>query len=326
MTELKISTGLWVFAGPVDRFATKGYRPPTSLREQVEMASKVEGIKGVECHQSDFEEVSPSEFKKWLDDLGLQCSNVNTNVWTDPKFALGAFSHPDEGIRRQAIDEGKRAVDIARETGAKSIGLWLGSDGFDYPFQVDYVGHWGRLIESIAEVADYAAPDVKVGIEYKVKEPRTHILISDAGKALSICLELGKENVGVTIDFGHALMCGESPAEALCFLARHGKLFNVHFNDAYGLWDDDMFVGSLRIWETMEFLYWARETGYEGWLGLDQFPFREDPVKAARMSVDMLRRLWELIDRIPKEEFERALREMDPCETHRILREVVFGR
>ncbi|OPX31434.1 MAG: hypothetical protein B1H40_04020 [Candidatus Latescibacteria bacterium 4484_181] len=62
--------------------------------------------------------------------------------------------------------------------------------------------------------------------------------IGSVGKALSICLELGMENVGVVIDFGHALMSRENPGESVAYLARHRKLFNVHFNDAYGEWDE----------------------------------------------------------------------------------------
>lgn len=322
--ELKLSAGLWVFGNTMDRFCTKGYKKPISVLEMLSLASQVKGLKGVEVHQTDFEEVSIEEFKKKLQETGLVVSNVNTNVWGSAEWKYGAFAHRDPEIRARAIAEGKKAVDYARQLGAPSIGLWLGSDGFDYPFQVDYIKHWELLIGGIKEVAEYASPDIKVGIEYKLKEPRTHMSISDAGKALAIALELDMDNVGVVIDFGHALMSGENPADSVAFLARYGKLFNVHFNDAYGLWDDDMIVGSLRVWETIEFLLYCKLTGYDGWFGLDMFPYREDAVAAADMALRNIEAMWQLVEQIDIEELRKAQATMDAIETQKVIRKLLF--
>ncbi|MGB9877125.1 MAG: sugar phosphate isomerase/epimerase family protein [bacterium] len=322
--ELKLGAGLWVFGNTMDRFCTKGYKEPIGVMEMLELAGKVKGLKGIEVHQSDFEEVSVEEFKKKLQDLGLVVSVVNVNVWGSGKWKYGAFTHRDPKLRREAIDEAKKAVDYARQLGAPSAGLWLGSDGFDYPFQVDYITHWNLLIDGIREVAEYAAPDIKVGIEYKLKEPRTHMSISDAGKALAIVLALEMENVGVVIDFGHALMSGENPADSVAFLARYGKLFNVHFNDAYGLWDDDMIVGSIRVWETIEFLLYCKLTNYQGWLTLDMFPYREDAVAAADMALRNIEAMWELVNKIDIEELKRAQETMDAVETQKVIRKLIF--
>ena len=94
-------------------------------------------------------------------------------------------------------------------------------------------------------------------------------------KALYLAEKCG-ENVGVTIDFGHALTGKEKPGESAALLGKYGKMFNVHINDAYGDWDDDLAAGTVHIPETLEFMYFLEETGYDGYVGFDIFPFRMD--------------------------------------------------
>ncbi len=44
----------------------------------------------------------------------------------------------------------KRGVDAARAMGADLMTLWLGQDGFDYNFQLDYAEAWDLEIAGIA--------------------------------------------------------------------------------------------------------------------------------------------------------------------------------
>ena len=320
----KFSAGLWVFGGCADRFCRQGYTKPLSLEEQIEVAAQAEGVEAIECHQADFDTIAIARFNELLEERGLICTNVNTDVWSDPKWKWGAYTNRDPKLRQAAIDEGKRAVDIARQIGAPSIGQWLGSDGFDYPFQVDYTEQWELIIDGLRQVAEHAAPDIKVGIEYKLKEPRTHMTIGSVGKTMSIILELGMENVGGVIDFGHALMSGENPGESVAYLARHGKLFNVHFNDAYGHWDDDMIPGTIHFWETLEFLYYCKRTGYDGYFGLDMFPYREDGARAAEMAIANIKALWKLLGKLDVEALLGAQRTMDALASQEIVRKMML--
>jgi len=59
--------------------------------------------------------------------------------------------------------------------------------------------------------------------------------------------EVGKDNLGVLIDFGHSLLAYENPAESIALLARHGRLFHTHVNDTTRLWDDNMVIGSIHF-------------------------------------------------------------------------------
>lgn len=324
MADFKYSSGLWVFGNTGDRFNLSGYKEPTPIGEQIKRAARVKGIGGVECHQTDFDEISPKEYTQLVKDSGLVTTNVNTNVWGSSKWAYGAFAHRDPKIRKDAIAEGKRSVDMAREIGSPSAGCWLGADGFDYPFQIDYTTQWNLLIEGIREMAEYAAPDIRIGVEYKLREPRNRMTIGDAGKALALAMEVDMPNVGCVIDFGHAMQCRESPGESVVIFARHGKMFNVHFNDCFRDWDDDMIPGVVHLWETLEFLYYCKETGYGGWFGLDMFPYREDGVAAAQMAIDNLNAMAKMIDELDVPALKKAQETMDAIATQEVVRKMVF--
>lgn len=324
MAEFKYSAGLWLFGNTGDRFNLAGYKHPVPIKEQIQTAASVKGITGIECHQTDFDEINPKDYARIATDCGLVTTNVNTNVWGSAKWMYGAFAHRSPDVRADAIAEGKRSVDMAREIGSPSVGLWLGADGFDYPFQVDYLTQWDLLVDGVRQVADYAKPDIRIGIEYKLREPRTRMTIGDAGKALAFVQEVGFDNVGCVIDFGHALQCRESPAESVAIFARHNKLFNVHFNDSFRDWDDDMIPGTVHIWETLEFLYYCKVTGYQGWFGLDMFPYREDSISAAQMAVDNITAMADALDELDIPALKKAQESMDAIKSQKVIRRLIF--
>ena len=81
--------------------------------------------------------------------------------------------------------------------------IWLGFDGFDYSFQIDYVSYWNRIVKAFRDVCDYSK--VPVSIEYKPYEERVHAFIDSFGTAVSILHDVDRENLGVTLDFCHML-------------------------------------------------------------------------------------------------------------------------
>ena len=87
------------------------------------------------------------------------------------------------------------------------------------------------------------------------------------------------------LDFGHSLMCGENPSQALALLAASGKLFHIHANDNYADWDWDMAAGTVHWWELVEFCGWLERVRYDGYVALDIFPYRLDEVRACELSV-----------------------------------------
>lgn len=292
-----------------DRYVTAGYGREYSLSELFNRLSQIPQASGVELVGSwHVRDNNIQELKKHLDEKELHLVSIIPDHFGQHKWKNGSFSSKDPAIRKEAVAHTKEMMDAVVELGGNLVSLWPGQDGYDYLFQSDYIQEREWLAEGIAEAARYRS-DVKVSLEYKPKEPRTHSYISTAATALLIVQEVNLPNCGVTLDFGHSLNAYETPAEAVALLKRHGdKLFHVHMNDNYRLWDDDMIVGSVHTIETLEFFYWLKRTGYDGWLSIDQYPYREDSLEAVREGVLAMNDFKLLADQLPEAEIEHLLR------------------
>jgi xylose isomerase len=316
------ASGLWVFAQSIEKFG--GYTQALSVEEQIRAAGSVPGLKGLELIAPTHVTIDTvSQVQNWLDDADLKVVSVNPYLWTEPSWIRGALTSPDPSVRREAIATCKRAVDIAREMGAKKMCLWPGEDGWDYYFQANYSDLWKYTAEGVAEIAQYG-PDIQIGIEYKLKEPRTHMLISNAAKAAWLGCELNLPNVGAYLDFGHALMSKENPAESVAFLSQAKRLVGIHVNDNYGAGDDDVVVGSVHFWAMLEFLFTLDRVGYDDWISLDIVPTRENIVAACTQSLITLNNFQNLLSRINFDELKAAQTEMDAIQAQRIIQSLLI--
>jgi xylose isomerase len=240
------------------------------------------------------------------------------------EYGQGAYTNPDPELRRRAIEVTKRCADVAREMGTHNVGIWPGQDGYDYLFQYDYDEIWTREIEAIREIGEHA-PDQRFCFEYKIREPRMFMTVATVGKSLYLCNKVGLDNVGVTVDVGHCFMARENPAESAALLLREGRLFSSHFNDTYGVDDDDMIAGSVHPFHILEYLMVLEDMGYDGWYGLDYFPYREDIVRAAEISIANVKALREVAGRIDRAKLDELRAAPDAIDVQQYLHEVMFG-
>jgi xylose isomerase len=309
-TKYKIGSGLTPYSSCVDRFVPSGYSDALPFERQLEEAAKVRGLRGV-AFDYPYQFKDPVRLRKQIDNVGLEMWTVELGLYPDRKWKLGTFTSPDPNIRRDAIKMCKDGLDAAAELKAVDVLLWPGQDGYDYPFQVDYVKAWDLLVEGLVEIAEHR-PDVKIAVEYKPKEPRAHIHVGSVGTLLYLLRCVGKPNVGATIDLGHSLVAGEGPGEAVALLARDRKLFQVHVNDNYRDWDHDLIPGSVCFWESLEFFYWLRRVGYDGWLGMDIYPYRENGAAALQLCVANTERLMDMAAKLLESNLTAAQAKADP--------------
>ncbi|MGM0366409.1 MAG: sugar phosphate isomerase/epimerase family protein [Actinomycetota bacterium] len=323
--EYGTTIALW---GPCpDRFLAQGYRKDTTFEQKIELISQIEEIKGVDLYGDwDVNMNNVDKVKKTLDEANLKTLIVTADVNSIPEFGRGSVASPLKASRELGWQKVKEAIDMAEILGSEMVDLWFGQDGYDYSFQTDYLWGWERIIQTIKDAAHYAGKKgIKIALEYKPREPRTHIYTATAAKMLFAAGQTGMDNVGILIDTGHGYTAGENISEsvAICKLAGD-KLFYVHVNDNYKVWDDDMMVGSVHPFEMVEFLYWLEKTGYEGPIVLDMFPFREEPLAAARESIDFIKQIRRLLEGIEEEEIEELFRKQDAVEAMKFLRKNII--
>ncbi|MGB9377433.1 MAG: TIM barrel protein [Mycobacteriales bacterium] len=313
-----------MFGQMVDRYATNAYGPAVGTLEAIKRAASVGSLETLDINYPWPErDLKPGDIATALSDHGLRAEAV-TPVIYDRQFRSGSFTNADPQLRRAAIDLGKQAVDVAHALGARYVKFWPGQDGFDFPFQVDYRTLWGYAVDGVREVAE-SAPDMQFAIEYKKKEPRTHIFFATAAETLLAIEDMGVSNVGIVVDLGHSLFAKEVPAQVVHTVAARGKLVSLEVNDNWREWDDDLPVGSLHLIETLEFLEAARAIDWQQTMLLDQFPFREDPASAARSSIQMLNALEGVLDRLDAGALQAARASQDGLVAQRVVNEALIA-
>lgn len=327
MKNFKYATILSNMGSCHDRFVADGYSRPYSVEEMFERASSIKGIEGIELVSN--WHISP-ETKNNVGELikksGLKLISIIPDHFGMEKWGKGAFSSKDSGIRKEAVDITKYWMDVIAEFGGSLISLWPGQDGYDYMFTSDYIRERTWFEEGVAECCAHRK-DVRVAIEYKIKEPRVRSYLSNVGTTLLMVEEIGAENCGVTIDYGHAAVGYENVAESVAILKKYGdKLFHIHMNDNNLMWDDDMIVGSVNTLATIEFLFWLKRTDYSGYVSMDQYPYREDGKRAVEESVAWLDALYTVADRLPKNEIEELYKTGDATESNKLIREYLFKK
>ncbi len=329
MSKIKYSAILGSLGQTYDRFMRCGYKDPAvdkvEFPDIVKNLEKIGVLQGVDLYQAPTGPLSdPDTVNEILTKSGFVCSSVLPLVFGERRWAKGSISAADPETRKQAMELLKQNIDFnAKLVGNPSVNLWLGQDGFDYPLQTDYAKQWDYLIKGVRELADYN-PNVKLTLEGKIREPRNRCLVDTTYTALLMCMEIDRPNVGVAIDTGHVFQSQQNVAQDIEVAARYGKLFMVHANDNYNMWDDDLIVGSLRITEYIEMFYSLRKVGYDGFISVDIFPYREDQYEATKQSVLNMKKFDEAVDLIGFEKLGELIEEGDPCKITETIREAVY--
>ena len=291
-------------------------------------AAQVRGLTAVDLNFPDhLEGVELKEMRRHLDDLGLSLNGFAMRYYSAPGFKIGAFTNPDAKLRRMAIDQTKRGIDQMLELGGSLMTLWMGQDGFDYSFQADYARLWDQTLEAISEVADHV-PASEVSIEYKPNEPRSFALMPDIGTTLLAIHEVGRKNVGVTIDFAHVLYADEMPAYAVALAARSSKLFGVHLNDGYAKRDDGLMVGTVHPVQTMELLYVLEEIKYDRPIYFDTFPDTTgmDPVAECSSNIATVEAMRNVVRKLQADNrLKTAIAGQDAVTSNNVVREAIYG-
>lgn len=323
-TVQKFGAGIWHFATYVDRYATDGYGPSRTLVEMIDLAGQVGDISVVDINfPFPGGPVTSDEVKSALKRNNLSVIGITPEIYTR-EFSKGSFTNPDPGVRRRTNEICNDAANVVREFGGQYVKLWPGQDGWDYPFQVDYHSLWKLSLDGVGELASQN-PDLKFVIEYKPREPRNHMSFDSMSRTLLGIEKIGLPNIGVLLDFGHALYGGESPSDSAQLAIDYGRLFGMDVNDNLRAWDDDMVAGTVHPIELMEFFYTLRKNGWEGVWQLDQFPFREDCVAAAKSAIGFLKHIDMALDRLDWEGMKAAQARQDAITAVDIARTALFG-
>ena len=187
--EPQFAFGAWAFmSGMNDRFGA-GYNPfPLSLEEVFDLTANIDGMSYVCGH-------FPTEFPDEPDRVAELSRKYNVGIGSvvartfGARFKNGGFCNPNPVIRREAIDNVKRAMELnnflrpvmdelGMPLGCRHTVLWQGNDGSNGLFLTDYPRAWKLMIDGYIEVLD-AIPDCRLCLEPKSGDPAEDMLVRE---------------------------------------------------------------------------------------------------------------------------------------------------
>lgn len=293
--EHKFTFGLWTvgsigrdpFGGPV--------REPKTPAELVYLLGEI-GAYGVNFHDNDLipidatpaeAEAIKKDFRKALQDTGLQVPMATTNLFSDPIFKDGAFTSNDPKVRAYAIQKTIRAIDLGIEFGAKIYVFWGGREGTETDSSKSAVESIKRTREAMNFFCEYVLDnqyDLKFALEAKPNEPRADIYNPTTGHMLGFIATLDHpEMVGVNPEVAHEHMAGINFMHGVAQAWEAGKLFHIDLNDQYpGRYDQDLRFGSRDIKAAFYLVKFLEDVGYTGSRHFDAHAFRTEDYEGVK--------------------------------------------
>lgn len=319
----KYSVILGNLGNTCDRFC-KGYKDNPSTEEMLALAVKIPYVEGIELVGTwDIRPDNVKDMKKRMADYGKTCVSIIPDTFTDMAYGKGMVTNLQSAVRQKGLDYLRQMSEIALEMDCGIVNMWMAQDGYDYLLTTDYNQEREWLREATTALAT-EFPTLKFALEYKPKEPRNFSYHARMSDTILAAKETNCSNVGVCIDTGHSFVAGENVAEAVVLAKRAGDmLFHMHFNDNHGMWDDDMIVGSVHSTVYIDLFYQLKKSGYNGWLSMDQYPYRENATDAIGESILWVRNFEQIVDE-NFEEIDALVKMNDAVETSRFMRKVLF--
>jgi len=262
-----------------------------SVPEAIEIIAKT-GYSGVEIladiphlypfstKASELDEVAAS-----LEKNQIPAANINANTaigyygakFWEPLFEP-SLANPDADARKWRVEFTKKCIDMARFLSCRNVSV---TSGRMVP-GVKPETSLALLKQSIFEIVEYAAgKHVRVGMEY---EPG--LIVERAEELALLIREVGAENFGANLDFGHSHLAGEAPSDVAESLA--SRIFHIHLEDIRGRKHYHLIPGEGDI--DFEDIFRALAgIEYEGFVTVELYTFPENPEQAARKAFDYLK-------------------------------------
>jgi xylose isomerase len=288
----KFTFGLWTVGNrgrdPFGEAVRPALDPVTSVLKLAEL-----GAFGVNLHDNDLVPIdaTPSErdrivreFRRALEESGMQVPMATTNLFTDPVFKDGAFTSHDPAVRGYAIQKTMRAMDLGVELGARTYVFWGGREGAEADAAKDPVQAIVRFRDAIDFLCEYALDrkyPLRFALEAKPNEPRGDMYFPTTGAYLGFIPTLAHpEMVGVNPEVAHEQMAGLNCYHAVAQAIEAGKLFHIDLNDQKpGRFDQDLRFASESIKPLFFLVKLLEESAYDGPRHFDAHAYRTENVE-----------------------------------------------
>ena len=219
-----------------------------------------------------------------LDKHNLAISNVNgfmMNAVADPRqpYWHPSWIEPDRHYRAIRREHTKRALALAKELGAASIQTEPGGP-------LEEGQSWNR---AAGIFYDELMPCVEVAERLEVLlliEPEPGLLIETFEQYLEFTGRIDSPWVGLNFDIGHAFCVGQDPQDWVARMAPHTK--HYHIEDVPPTREHAHLIPGQGAIDLRATLSEIANTGYDGWITVELYPYIDNPDQAGRRAKDFL--------------------------------------
>ncbi len=217
----------------------------------------------------------------------LTIANINAfmmNAVADPRqpYWHPGWTDPDPHYRAIRREHTKRALHLAKEIGALNITTEPG--GHLAPGQT-----WQ---DAAAIFYDELMPCIELAEKLEVLlliEPEPELLIEKFGEYLQFVERIKSPWVGLNFDIGHAYCVSEDPQDWVEKMAPYTR--HYHFEDISATRVHRHLIpghGAIDFGATLKAI---QQTGYDGWITVELYPYIDNPDNAAREARQYLTKL-----------------------------------
>jgi len=325
----KFTFGLWTVGNTGQDPFGAPVRAEKSPVDLVHLLGDV-GAYGVNFHDNDLVPIDASaserdrivaDFRKALNNAGLEVPMATTDLFSDPVFRDGAFTSTNQKIRSYALQKTMKGIDLGVEMGAETYVMWGGREGTETDVGKDPRDALKRLREAINYLCEYVLDqgyNLKFALEAKPNEPRGDLYLPTTGAMLGFIETLDHPDmVGVNPEVAHETMAGLNFPHAVAQAWDAGKLFHIDLNDQNpSRYDQDFRFGSYNYKSSFFLVKLLEDVGYEGPKHFDAHAYRTEDYEGVReFARGCMRSYMILKEKVAKfnqdDEIQDLLREID---------------
>lgn len=226
-----------------------------------------------------------------LAENGLQISNINgfmMNAVADPRqpYWHPSWLEPDPNYRAIRREHTKRALRLAKELGAPGIQTEPGG-----PLNPGQTWHEAADVfyeefMPCVEVAEAEGVDLLI-------EPEPDLMIETFEQYLEFVDRIDSPAVGLNFDIGHAFCVSQEPEDWIPRMVEHTR--HYHIEDIAGTRVHAHMIPGEGAIDFEPVLQAILETGYDGWVTVELYPYIANPDEAGRKAKTYLEGILERI-------------------------------
>ena len=219
-----------------------------------------------------------------LDEHSLTISNINAfmmNAVGDPRqpYWHPGWTDPDPHYRAIRREHTKRSLQLAADLGAPHITTEPGGQLAPDQTEPEAADIFYEELMPCIELAE------NLGIGLLI-EPEPDLLIERFDQYLAFRERIDSSVVGLNFDIGHAFCVNEDPQDWVVPMSEHTA--HYHLEDIAASRVHEHLIpghGAIDFAATLQAI---AESGYDGWLTVELYPYIDDPDAAASEAKDFL--------------------------------------